>query len=323
MEKIDVSVQSYKKPESLVYTLFSLKKYCGELIDTVYINDDGSNNGTVECYTDEKFKQMMAPINIKVRVNEKPGKYTKTLMTKELFKRKSLGKKIQLLLHTFIDRIQWHDTEEDIRYQWAINQTDKKYLFIIHDDIKFFDNVLALYLEDIKSGGHAVVGDFGGCELCRFGPCGEEGKCGPEKIMAGIYPCKSWPRMGYKTPIHMILGRSTRHCRINEWCCLIDVAAARELTEKEGTCIGNYEAGGDTATYWFERVIKRGYTFHDPLPCKADKKKWYLHWWQGYEGHSIWTAAETHGKCDYNDQLILDCLKQEFGYEMISHKSKM
>ena len=36
--KVDVAVQSYKKPESLVYTLLSLKKHCGKHIDTIYIN---------------------------------------------------------------------------------------------------------------------------------------------------------------------------------------------------------------------------------------------------------------------------------------------
>ena len=35
--KIDVAVPSYKKPESLLYTLMTLKKVAGDLIDAVYI----------------------------------------------------------------------------------------------------------------------------------------------------------------------------------------------------------------------------------------------------------------------------------------------
>ena len=50
MNKVDVAIQSYKKPESLVYTLFSLKKYCGEHIDTIYINDDCSGNNITKYY---------------------------------------------------------------------------------------------------------------------------------------------------------------------------------------------------------------------------------------------------------------------------------
>lgn len=34
--KVDVAIQSYKKPESLVYTLLSLKKHYGEHIVTTY-----------------------------------------------------------------------------------------------------------------------------------------------------------------------------------------------------------------------------------------------------------------------------------------------
>ena len=55
MEKIDVAVQSYKKPESLIYTLLSLKKYCGNHIDTIYINDDCSGDDVISCYKDKEF----------------------------------------------------------------------------------------------------------------------------------------------------------------------------------------------------------------------------------------------------------------------------
>ena len=51
MTKIDVAINSYKKPESLIYTLMTLKKVAADLIDTVYINDDCSDNGAYELYT--------------------------------------------------------------------------------------------------------------------------------------------------------------------------------------------------------------------------------------------------------------------------------
>ena len=79
--KIDVAVQSYKKPESLIYTLLSLKKHCGDLIDTIYINDDCSNDGTVELY-DNQLKKAMDPIKLEIRINDKPSGYNTTLMTK-------------------------------------------------------------------------------------------------------------------------------------------------------------------------------------------------------------------------------------------------
>ena len=46
--KIDVAVQSYRKPESLIYTLFSLHRHSRDAIDTVWINDDRSGGDVIE-----------------------------------------------------------------------------------------------------------------------------------------------------------------------------------------------------------------------------------------------------------------------------------
>ena len=57
MKKIDVSINSYKKPESLIYTLMTLKKTSGDLIDRVYINDDCSGNGAIELYNHPAIRE--------------------------------------------------------------------------------------------------------------------------------------------------------------------------------------------------------------------------------------------------------------------------
>lgn len=319
MEKVDVAIQSYKKPESMIYTLFSLQKYCGDIIDTVYINDDCSNDGTVDYYLDGELQRRLAPIKIKVRVNDKPSKYTYTLMTKDLYKRKTFVQKLQLQGHKLIKRLRWMPTEDDIRYQWAINQTDKKYLFIIHDDIKFFDNILKLYISVMdKDNNLAIVGDLGGSKRCPFGPCGVTDKCSPKKIMAGEYPCDRWPITGRHSFFHTMLGRYKRNCRINEWCCLINVNIAKELAQKYGICFGNYEGGGDVGTYWFDKIIKLGYKFSDPVPDFEERKKWYLHWWQGHEGHNVW-VDQGNGKAKYERDFIRKCIKEEFGYEVFNY----
>lgn len=310
MIKVDVAIQSYKKPESLVYTLFSLKKYCGEYIDNVYINDDCSGNNIIEHYKMPDLQKRLYPINIIIRKNTKPSGYTYTLLTKEMWKRKKLKDKLKLIGHFFIGRLKYYSTSDDIRYQWAINNTDKKYIFLIHDDIKFFKNVLELYINEMeKNENLAIVGDLGGCEFCEFGPCGE--KCSPEKIIKKQYPCKEYPITGRrKNKILTLLGRYNRNCRINEWCCLIRVSIAKELKEKYGIYFGNYEGGGDVGTYWFEKIIRLGYDFTDPLPDFGKRKQYYLHWWQGHQGHDIWRK-----KAIYQSEYIKDCLKKEFNYE--------
>ena len=310
MEKVDVAIQSYKKPESLVYTLLSLKKYCGEHIDTIYINDDCSGDNILEHYTVKDLQERMYPIKIKTRINKKKSGYTVTLLTKEMWKRKKFFEKLKLLGHIPIKRLSYHSTSDDVRYQWAINNTDKKYIFLIHDDIKFFDDTLKLYLETMKSNRNlAIVGDLGGCEFCEFGPCGK--KCSPEKILKKEYPCYTYPITGKrKNLILTLLGRSNRNCRINEWCCLINVGIAKKIENKYGIYFGNYEAGADVGTYWFEKIIRLGYDFTDPLPTKEKRKKYYLHWWQGHQGHQVWLETAR-----YQDEYIKKCLLEEFNYE--------
>ena len=317
MMKVDVAVQSYKKPESMIYTLLSLKKYCGECIDTIYVDDDCSDDGTVEYY-DDHLREALAPIRLEVRINRKRSLYTKTLMTKKLFRKKRFAEKLRLLGHMPIKRLRWMPTEDDIRYQWAIQKTDKPFIMLIHDDIKFFDNVVAVYLAAMEADDQlAIVGDLGGSKRCPFGPCG--GNCSPLKILEGQYPCQAWPITGRLSIIHTILGRYKRNCRINEWCCMLRVDVARKLTDQYGICFGNYEGGGDVGTYWFEKIIKLGYHFTDPLPTPEMRKNYYLHWWQGHEGHQVWVDYNGNGKAKYEKEFIVDCIKNEFQFEVHSH----
>lgn len=297
----------------MIYTLFSLKKYCGELIDTVYINDDCSRDGTLDYY-DEKLKKALYPMKIRIRENDIPSGYNVTLMTKTALEEKTLLEKIRLLLYIPIKRLKFHPTDNDIRYQWAINETDKEYLFLIHDDIKFFSNIAEVYMKIMeKKSKMAIIGDMGYCSVCPFGPCGE--KCSPEKILNGTYPSKEWPITGCDSFAHKILGRYRRNCRINEWCCMIRTSVAKELSQDKGLYFGNYEAGGDVGSYWFNEIIKRGYEYTDPFPNPKERLNYYLHWWQGHEGHEVWVDY-GRGKQQYQKDFISDCVKKEFGYEI-------
>ena len=309
MEKVDVAIQSYKKPESMIYTLLSLKKYCGDLIDTIYINDDCSGGNVVDYYNSKKLIEYMKPINLKIRTNTQSSGYNITLLTKDMWKRKTFIEKTQLIGYKAIKRLKFHETSDNVRYQWAINNTDKKFLFLIHDDIKFFDNVLKLYLDIIsKNDNMAIIGDLGGCEDCEFGPCGKD--CSPEKILKGIYPIKTYPITGKRKNVLLrLLGRSNRHCRINEWCCVINVDITRKIFDKYGVYFGNYEKGGDVGTVFFEKIIKEKYDFTDPLPTPDKRLKYYLHWWQGHQGHDIWRKT-----AEYQREYIIECIKKDFDY---------
>jgi len=306
MEKVDVAIQSYKKPESLIYTLLCLKKYCGNHIDTVYINDDLSGEETIKFYTDENFIKAMFPIKIKLRINKyhfKPG-VVQTTLPKYIFPL-SLSD-----LHSLYKGLKqgFFIPENDIRYQWAINTTDKSKLLILHDDVKINSDVVALYLECFNSNSKLIIsGQLGQCNICRHSQKG----CIPAGIMKGIYPSKIWPKT-----ISITDNKQKYICRINEWCCMIDVSKTKKIKSH----FGAFYRGADTAAYWFNEAVKKGYEFVDPFAEKNNHIEYFEHCWQGYAGHSVWIAKDK-GLDIYNKNMINDALLSDFGYKISKSKT--
>jgi len=304
---VDVALQSYKKPESLLYTLMCLKEVSGKHIDTVYIDDDCSGDDTVKLYKKDKIKDYFKEWKIKIRINSSPVRWYRSYINGYRPSYLSLKK---FLNHKFLDffrKEKLFHVVDDIRYQWAINSTDKKFLFLIHDDIEFYDDIIELYLSFMKDIC-AIAGDLGQCWRCDFSKITPP--CSPQKIMEGIIPVKSWPLT--------IEGPSghKRDCRINEWCCMINIKAAKYIEEKERCFFGNYDDEGDVGAYWFEQIIKHGYTFTDPLPSFEERWKYYRHPWQGHSGHSVWVEQEGE-KNVYKPQLVIKRMKERFGVVLV------
>ena len=69
--KVDVAVQSYKKPESLLYALMSLKKYSGSYIENIFINDDSEipYEELESLFLNQKVTEYFAPMKIHLRKN--------------------------------------------------------------------------------------------------------------------------------------------------------------------------------------------------------------------------------------------------------------
>ncbi len=301
MERVDVAIQSYKKPESLIYTLLSLKKYCGEHIGTIYINDDKSGNDVVKYYHDKQFLEKMFPIKILVRVNKYhfPPAYVVHPLPKYLIPL-SVSELITLL--KCIKHMKF-PTENDIRYQWAINKTTASKLLIIHDDVKFNADIIEKYFECFEKNKNLIVaGELGQCWICSHS---KEG-CTPKKIMQGVYPSKVWPQTVPKDQ-----SDSKFACRINEWCCMIDV----EKSKKINAYFGNYYKNADIAAYWFCKAIQAGYDFIDPLPDDKKRAQYYEHCWQGYPGNAVWDSKGNHNGT-YQNNMIKDALLKEFYYEI-------
>lgn len=308
--KIDVAINSYKKPESLIYTLMSLKKVAGDMIDVVYINDDQSHNGAIEIYNSPEILEYFKPWKISVREN------THNIGIKQAYIRGYYPE--YMTWKFFLKRWWWFfsseygHNKEDIRYQYALDHTDKKYLLTLHDDVKFYQNVVQVYLKEFEKNPELLmVGDFGQCWRCHLAPF-----CDRKKLLKGERPSPYWPL----TPNKEIKKAEdfnpkegyTYACRINEWCCMLDVAKAKELTEKSRVFFGNMYPHSDTAAYWFVQGVKLGYKFTDPL--LEDKGQYYQHAWQGFSGHSVW-VNQGQGQSVYDKQGIIKLIEKEFGFK--------
>jgi hypothetical protein len=307
MRKVDVAVQSYRKPESLIYTLMTLYEYSRDRIDTVFINDDCSNDGTVDYYLDERIQKYFRQWRLLLRVNSRPVRWPVAFVLGFRPRYMSLRyfvkwgyRNVKSGRRLFYDR-------DDIRYQWALDSTDKPCLFLVHDDIEFRNDVIGAYLDSIESLKRpAIVGDLGQCWRC--GHSVGEDPCSPERIMKAWRPADDWPLTKPGT------GGHGRECRINEWSALVSVAAAMDILAKERCFFGNYDDYGDVGAYWFERALHLGYEFNDPFPAQKVRDKWYKHMWQGKSGHSVW-ATQDNARNTYDRSLVLERMRERYGIE--------
>ena len=303
LAKIDVSIQSYKKPESLIYSLLSLHKHCKSEVDTVWINDDQSSEDVIRIYESSELKEALYPWKIKVRRNlNRMGWWVSFVR----------GYKPKYLSHWYMFiRMAWnfyknktiYVAKDDVRYQWAIDHTDKEYLFIMHDDVTFKDNVIKRYMEAVaKMTRPAIVGDLGQCWRCAYEKLG----CNPYKILSGYRPSVSWP--------YTKVSKGDHHwaCRINEWSALISVNCAKFIEDKYRIFYGNYDNKGDVSAYWFSRIVNEGFSFDDPISSSA-RDQYYLHWENGATGHSVW-VNQGFGKSSYNANFIKNKLQEDFDF---------
>jgi hypothetical protein len=304
--KIDVAVQSYKKPESLIYSLLSLHRYCREHIDEVWINDDCSGGDVLSIYRALDESGALYPWKIRVRENTVRVGWWVSFVRGFNPKYLNFWFKLKRMLWNFYKNRSIYVTQEDIRYQWAILNTKKKYLFVMHDDIEFKDDIISLYLRSMNQNCNvAIVGDLGQCWRCDFNSDG----CTPSKILNGDFPSSIWPCTKILPNSHAWA------CRINEWSALIRVDIARDLTKTESIFFGNCDNQGDISAYWFSRVVEAGYGFDDPLPTIQSRLNYYKHWDGGITGHSTW-VDQGKGKSSYDGERLRSDLKREFGFDM-------
>lgn len=168
-----------------------------------------------------------------------------------------------------------------IRYQYAWERSQSKYLFVCHNDTSFTGPIVPRMLEAM--GDNLIIGQLGVCWNC---PAQWMGKCDRGKYqlykpsyseLVALYESVENPPVKHDFGYHKsdFNEKWRAHpwplppCRVNEWSCLIDLERARPVTVPYGsatpfgatTYIG--EILVDTSCEWFHDVMNMGFTATD------------------------------------------------------------
>ena len=247
MEKIDVCVNVCGKPYQTLITLKSLLEHSGNLIDKIF-------------FIEEK---------------NQPSEYDYKIIEENL----NYDKLIKFIPqhHLWINRTDIHKfiTDESyrlsLRYQYGLENTNKKHLLIIHNDVLFTADIVSELLSEI--GDCFAIGHIGQCWNC---PLKDENICDSHLLESN---CEN--QLSYSDVINYVNKhpntRTAGHgrpfinkqkpfpmpeCRVNEWCALINVDHYKKEVIPNGGVVpfGGY-FGIDLADMWFKQMVEKGYKF--------------------------------------------------------------
>ena len=253
MNKVDVSVIYYGKPYQTIVSILSLLKYSKKHINSIYI--------TVE------KKQPFDTAGEIYRVIQ----VVEPLVTLRLFYPKSFYDLGPLdYVRTLVDE----SYRFAIPYQYPLENAQAEYLFIMHNDMVFHDDMIAkMLLEFEKKRNLAGTGSIGQCWSC---PASDSfaGHCGgykfqefrPTQQMAlEIHNNHNTPRRELDIEI-LQTGRvhPLPECRLNEYACMIRLTTYRATTLPKGQNVcfgGNWGFTADLGTGWFYQMVNQGHEF--------------------------------------------------------------
>jgi hypothetical protein len=275
---VDVAINIFAKPRATSLSLLSLLRFSGRHIDRLYLQFEpyGSNFDRASPY--------------------EPAKYL----------RESLGDRVIIIQPDYWLGLRAPEREKlgdsayrlGIRYEYAFEHTDKKYLFILHNDVLIKADIIGALLG--KIGGCFAAGSIGQCWNCPAGnaetarTAGFPAPCTPDSYrefrpdfagLEALYDAalktgrfvRSY-RQGWEGH-YRDCAWPLPECRVNEWGCLVDVEQTRPLVIPQGCILpfGAFEQCGaiclDTAVSWFRDLHRRGLS-----ACNMDLRPYLTHW---------------------------------------------
>ena len=240
-DKVDVIINVYGKPWQTLCTLKSLMKHSGNHIDKIYfieereqpyksnVNDILKYFDNIICFIPEKY-QFLPKVKTGGDLSIKENRY-------------------------------------NFRYQYGIENSDKKYVFITHNDVLYSGDIIGDLLNEIEDC--VGIGSIGQCWNC---PCYMAKECNGEKFntynptyehileLCEMYnPPRKYQFLDFlddETPMPL------PECRLNEYSCLINREIVVDKCFPNGKVhfFGDY-TGIDLSSQWFRDLILEGYKF--------------------------------------------------------------
>jgi hypothetical protein len=247
MQKVDVCINYYGKPYQTGVTLLSLWKYSSRHIQKIFVIVE-----KVQPYEDYGSVPLL-----KYLLKDLPVEY---VYPKHFY-------------YAGCPPVSWLTDPEKrygLKYQYALEQSKSKYLFLTHNDCLYHDDLVGKMKHEIGDDEVAGIGLIGQCWNC---PAQAAGLCDGTMFehfkpsanqLREITEEHNPPRKA----IHMeLIDNGFVHplpeCRLNEYACLIDVPAYQQNVVPKGDILplgGNWH-GTDWGTVWFHEMYNRGYQF--------------------------------------------------------------
>ena len=240
-QKIDVVINVYGKPYQTLCTLKSLMLHSGKHIDKIYL-----------------IEELQQPYgeNIDFILNEfdnlihfKPNKYCFTPW-----------------IGSFGD-LNDQENRYCFRYQYGIEKSDKKYVFITHNDILYTGDIIGDMLSSVEgSAGIGLIGQCWNCPAFKGGLCDGSRYQDYKPTYQDIISVSNQHTPARYTQFTHLINRDVPmplpECRLNEFACLVD----RDVCINECPPNGNSRFFGgydilDLGDAWFRDLVLKGYQF--------------------------------------------------------------
>lgn len=234
MNKVDVIVSVYGKPFQTLCTLKSLYAQSGHWIDKLYFLEEAQHP-----FNDEVAWIMEYFENVE---HYKPKNHYNPYTIKSS-----------------------HVPHSNVRHQYGIQNSDKQWVFICHNDVLFTGDIIGEMLSEVEnwsSEGQLIgVGEIGQCWNC---PAKKAGQCSGETFYEWWPTYQEVLNLGLPhirtrvDNVHKENPKPLPECRLNEFACLVN----REVCMKEGKpYFGDFD--DDSGTAWFRSMHLKGYKFKD------------------------------------------------------------